>query len=458
MKQKLSKTTSRYTAIETLLTVARDRQPVKPTLERLCTHYELSRKDRNLAKNLVYGILRKRLYLNHLLQHLCRQPLNKLKPKVYHALCVGLYQLFFLDRIPDSAAVNETVNALRKMKVPTRLTGFVNGVLRESIRQKKTLPAYHPPEKPGDILDHPQWLTRRWETNYGPEKMIAICRNNGADPPLTLRLDTRRIDRQDYIALCAENAIKAAPGAYSPASVVIIEKNVSVEQLPGFTDGLFHVQDQSAQLASYLLLPAENTAKWLDCCAGLGGKTIHIGEMVFGSQPEDMMPSITAIEPEHHRFQKLLDNIERLPWKKHLHCLHTSLEEYAATGPQPFDRILLDAPCSGTGVIGRHPDIRWNRREEELRAYAETQLSLLKLAAGLLRPGGVLVYATCSIEPEENQDVIHRFLKNENFILADCKPHLPETAWPQLNQGCFAPLPSAELDGFFAARITTKAG
>jgi len=457
LKPKQTKRTPRYTAIETLLILARDRQPVKPVLEKLCSQYGLSPIDRNLAKNLVYGILRNRSYLDSLLQILCRQPLNKIKPKVYHALCVGLYQLFFLDRIPESAAVNESVQALRMMKVPPQLVGFANGVLRQSIRQKNTLPSPKPPENKDDCLNHPAWLTTRWHEHYGDEKMVAICRNNGTDPLLALRIDTSRISRDDYIALCAKNSIDAEKGKFSPSAVLIPEKNMTIDQLPGFSEALFHVQDQSAQLASLLLSPAETGRRWLDCCAGLGGKTIHLGEMIFGSQSGNNPSDLTAVEPEYHRYQKLLENMGNIPWSDHVHCINASLEEFAASRPQPFDRILLDAPCSGTGVIGRHPDIRWNRREEDIEQYAKTQLSLLQLAASLLAPNGIFVYATCSIEPEENFGVIDSFLTDSNFMLTDCKTYLPETVWPYIHKGCFSPLPSAELDGFFAARIIAKA-
>lgn len=456
MKQTQVKRTARYTAIEALFTLARDRQPIKPVLDRLCHQYALPSKERNLARNLVYGILRNRSYLDVLLKHLCRQPINKIKPRVYHGLCVGLYQLFFLDRIPESAAVNESIKALRNMKVPSRLTGFANGVLRESIRQKDSLPQPEPPKNENDILNHPQWLTRRWARQYGKEKMVSICRSNGRDPQLTLRIDTSRICRDEYIARCNTEGIHAQKGSYSPAAVILTENNHAIEELPGFDDALFHVQDQSAQLASFLLAPFNDKSRWLDCCAGLGGKTIHIGEMVFGNTTENFSSTITAIEPEYHRYQKLLENREQLRWKNQLHCHSSSLEEFAATKPETFDRILLDAPCSGTGVIGRHPDIRWNRREDDIQHYAKTQLDLLKTAASLLSTKGILVYATCSIEYEENHGVIKTFLKDDNFRLLDCAQHLPASASQHLHNQCFAPLPSSELDGFFAARIARK--
>lgn len=286
--------------------------------------------------------------------------------------------------------------------------------------------------------------------------MVEICRNNGYDPQLTLRIDTSRISREEYLERCKEKEIVAQKGSFSPVSVLICEKNSAIDQLPGFSDNLFHVQDQSAQLASFLLGPVDASTRWLDCCAGLGGKTIHMGEMLFNHSTSNPLPEITALEPEYHRFQKLQENMATISWKEQVHCLNTSLEEFAATKPQLFDRILLDAPCSGTGVIGRHPDIRWNRQETDIKQYADTQLFLLKLAASLLTPGGVLVYATCSIEPEENFGVIDSFLQHENFHISDCKAYLGEAVWPHINKNCFAPLPSTELDGFFAARIERK--
>lgn len=449
------KINARYTAIETLFLLKKTRQPVKPLFQKLAEQHGLTSKDTNLAMNLVYGVLRQRSYLNLLLKKLCRQPLNKLKPKVYQGLSVGLYQIFFLDRIPDSAAVNESVNALKKMKVPIRLTGFVNGVLRSSIRQKESLPAPTLPKSAKDPLNHPDWLIKRWSKNFGKEQMVQICRNNSLEPYLSLRVNKSRVSVEGLLSQFQEHKIEAMVGSYAPDCILIKEKGVSLKQLPGFEEGYFQVQDQAAQIASMLLAPFTQETTCLDGCAGLGGKTTHLAELVFEKTTlQTILPQITAIEPEPYRFEKLLETIAKHPFKKHFNCINSSLSQFLDTTDQQFDRVLIDAPCSGTGVTGRHPDIRWNRTEDQLPQYQKTQLELLSQAALLVNDNGVLVYSTCSIEPEENYQVIELFLQdNPDFCLSQLEDFLPQQALPHIQNDCFSPLPSDEIDGFFAARL-----
>lgn len=456
MAQKPVKITSRYTAIETLFLLKKNRQPVKPLFQKLADQHGLSAPDKNLAMNLVYGVLRYRSYLDLLLKKLCRQPLNKIKPRVYQGLSIGLYQIFFLDRIPPSAAVNESINALKIMKVPGRLTGFANGVLRASIRQQEELPQFSLPVSAKDVLNHPEWLTKRWQDNFGKEKMIQICRNNTLEPTLSLRINRSLVSQDEVLEQLKEQSIEATAGSYAPDCILIQEKGVTVPQLPGFNDNWFQVQDQAAQIASLLLGPFVEETNCLDGCAGLGGKTTHMAELCFaGTDISKTTSAITAIEPESYRFEKLQENIATCQFNGKITCINSSLAQFMETSNQLFDKVLIDAPCSGTGVTGRHPDIRWNREEQELARYQQTQLEILEQAAQLVKDGGVLVYATCSIEPEENHGVVNTFLQNNsNFTLSKIDSLLSDKAAEHIRDGCFAPLPSSEIDGFFAARMT----
>ena len=449
----MTKKNTRFIAIETLDQLKRSNSPLPILFQKICTRHHVQGNDRALAMNLIYGVLRQYQYLDHLITMLCRQPLKKLHPLVHQGLAVGLYQLMFLSRIPESAAVNETVNAIKATKTPKRLHGFVNGVLRESIRQRSKLPK---PEDSGDnnqpILNHPSWLTERWAANFGQEEMHAICRQNNQQQPLVLRVNSNKIKRDEYLHLCITNKIEARFCKYSPDGLLLPQYQGAIATLPGFKDNYFQVQGEAAQLATLLLKPFQADGRYLDGCAGLGGKTGHLLDLLDAYSAE-----LTAIEPESHRHKKLADSFKDALTHKKLTLFKGSLQEYCQRPPTPFNGILLDAPCSGTGVIGRQPDIRWNRTNKDINRYAAIQLELLGKAASLLLPDGVLVYATCSLEPEENQEVISAFLANNpQYLLTDCTPFLPDTGVSLVREGFFQPRPSDTLDGFFAARLVRR--
>jgi 16S rRNA (cytosine967-C5)-methyltransferase len=410
--------------------------------------------ERNLTMQLVYGVLRQRDVLDRALSLLSTTPIRKLDPFVHQALAVGLFQILFLTRIPESAAVNEAVNSCKTAKIHRRLHGFVNGVLRQAIRTKEELLQKSATNNKKDaILNHPDWMVRRWQTLFGKEATATFCANNNTPPILTLRVNTTRISRTEYLAQLATDEIAALPGEFSKDSIVLPDFSGSIASLPGYDPGFFQVQDQAAQIATTLLAPYKEQGNYLDGCAGLGGKTSHL--------LQELIPRgahVHAVDPEPFRLNKLEENIQRLFSEAPLTIYKKSLLDLNQSELPLFDGILIDAPCSGTGVVGRHPDIRWNRQLEDLAIYQSEQLALLSHAATLLTVGGILVYATCSLEPEENSEVTQRFLQNnQNYELTDCSDLLPESAHQFVRNGFFNPLPTATIDGFFAARfIKTK--
>lgn len=443
---------ARYTAIEILYELDRSRQSLNSLMDRVVTTERLHQSDRQLARKIVYGVLRNRDYLDLLLAKLCRQPLTKLRPFVHQALRSGLFQIFYLDRIPPRAAVDETVKAIKRRKFPPQVQGFVNGVLRQSIRDKDRLPG---PDDPGmnglPPLNHPAWLTDRWRQRYGQEEMVRICRQNNSEPVLSLRVEPGQ-DRHQLIESLRRLAIRASKGRYAPDSLILTNYRGSISDIEGINEGRVRVQDQAAQLASLLLAPFHQNLCCLDGCAGLGGKTTHLASLL-----NNKTNSLTAVEPDSRRFKLLQHNLSGGSHQCKVVMQHRSLQEFAHSGCGLFDRILVDAPCSGTGVIGRHPDIRWNRTELELADYQTRQLELLHLGASLLAVDGVLVYATCSIESEENEEVIKQFLEQqEDFSLSDCSDVLPLSCRPLIRNGYFSPLPDYDIDGFFGARLTRK--
>ena len=443
---------SRFAAVETLVRLDRTRYPVKPLFETVADECRLVGVERGLAMNLVYGVLRRRDYLRLLLGQLCRQPIDQLDPHVLHGLEIGLYQLFFLSRIPESAAVNETVNAVKAAGLKKHLLGFVNGVLRGAVRNRATLPAPDAPGPDGSpLLNHPRWLTDRWQKRFGKKEMERICAVNNTAPSLVLRVNTAHISVTDFTAELTRADIISTPGIHVPGSLVLPDYQGSVTSLPGFRRGWFQVQDEAAQLACWLLGPFDTPASYLDCCAGLGGKTSHILQLAAAGS------RVVGIEPEPYRFRLLKENLQRLALPNTPVIHNTTLQDYGRTSRLQFDRVLVDAPCSGTGVIGRQPDIRWNRNAGDITAYSTTQLALLEEAAELVAQDGVLVYATCSIEEEENQAVIRQFLAGHPaFTPVPCLEVLPSTASSLVRGDDFAPLPTGTIDGFFAARLIRR--
>ncbi len=454
MKKQPSCETSRSLAIDCLAKWSGSGKSIQGFVDTIIHGSGLKAADRQLAVMLVMGVLRRQQYLDSVIGRFSNTPLRKMKPLTLAALRVGVYQLCFLERIPDSAAVNETIKALKKFRQPGWLLKFVNGTLRAIGRKKQALPG---PEtagrNSGPILDHPVWLTERWLKNFGTLRMEEICRINNLEPHLCLQVNTSCTGMEELTELFARAGIAARVGRYAPTSLILPDHRGSIMALPGFEEGFFQVQDQAAQLTSLLLQPLQKGGRYLDGCAGLGGKTCSMA----GVLSSDAL--LCAVEPNRRRVRLLADNLARQKLTDRVTVFQQDLQEFAAANPQTFDGILIDAPCSGTGVIRKHPDIRWNRQPEDLAAYQASQLSLLRTAASLLLPGGKLIYATCSLEAEENEQVLEQFLASAaGFRLTNCRDLLPDSAVTLVDDnGFFKPLPAEEIEGFFAACLVRNA-
>ena len=453
-EKKSPKTGARYAATEALAHRERTRLPLSPILDRIILERSVAQSDRHLAMKIAFGVLRKQGYLNLILSELCNRPISKLKTFVHQALLCGLYQVFFLDRIPDSAAVNETVKIVKAAKIPKQIQGFVNGVLRESIRKR---PYFENSDtflqKVTPAINHPAWLIERWHKTYGVTETNRICTINDTEPLLTLRT-THQTTQIEYIQHLQKNNTRSRIGRYAPNALLVEDFRGPIASLPAYEKGFFQVQDQAAQLATMLTGPFVEGFSYLDCCAGVGGKTTHLVSLLEGKNC-----SITALEPSPARYRQLQENLNRVDNGSIVRTHNDSIEKFSRTSALKFNTIIVDVPCSGSGVIRRNPDIRWNREEHDLPRYRIKQLQLLTEAARLLVAGGVLVYATCSLEPEENEAVIDAFLlANPEFQLDDCREWLPESAHCHLRGPYFSPLPEEEIDGFFAARLTSRIG
>ena len=354
-------------------------------------------RDRGLTQDLAFGTARWQPRLSALANKLLQKPFKAADADVEALLLVGLYQLLY-TRIPAHAAIGETVGCADKLKKPWA-KALLNAVLRNAQRESEALLA-ELERDPVVRTAHPRWLQKSLKA-FWPQQWEAICAANNAHPPMILRVNRRHHSRDAYLQLLVEAGIEAQPCTFSQDGIVLAAA-CDVRNLPGFAEGWISVQDEAAQLAADLLDLAPGQ-RVLDACCAPGGKTCHILEV------EPKLAGVVAVDLEAKRLVRVRENLERLG---------LSAELIAADGRdtatwwdgKPFQRILLDAPCSATGVIRRHPDIKLTRQPDDIAALATLQGELLDAMWPTLEVGGILLYATCSTLPTENTEVIEAFL------------------------------------------------
>ena len=355
-------------------------------------------RDRGLAQDLAFGTARWQPRLALLADKLLQKPFKAADRDVEALLLVGLYQLLH-TRIPAHAAIGETVACVDKLK-KSSLKGLLNAVLRNAQRDHEALFA-ELERDPVLHTAHPRWLQKRLKADW-PEQWQAICTANNEHPPLILRVNRRHGNRDDYLAELRGNGIEAEPCTFSRDGIRLLQP-CDVKTLPGFAEGRVSVQDEAAQLAADLLDLAPGQ-RVLDACAAPGGKTCHLLE----AQPQ--LSEVIALDLEPGRLARVQENLERLQLKATL-IAADGRDVTSWWDGKPFQRILLDAPCSATGVIRRHPDIKLTRQADDIAALAQLQGELLDALWPTLEVGGVLLYATCSVLPQENSDNIAAFLQ-----------------------------------------------
>ncbi|MFO7861064.1 MAG: 16S rRNA (cytosine(967)-C(5))-methyltransferase RsmB [Desulfosalsimonas sp.] len=414
----------------------------------------MDRRDRALAFALVYGVLRWRAKLDWQIAGLANRPSNKIRPDMRNILRIGLFQMLFMSRIPESAAVNTAVNLAKKYGSP-KLAGFVNALLRNAARQKTGFSDPDPARDPVAALavsqSFPEWIVHRWNNRLGMDETRLLCGYSNQIPPLTLRANTLQISREALTEklVCADAAETICETKYAPDGICLWGPHVPVSELPGFAEGYFQVQDEAAQLAAHVLdcRPGQDV---LDACAGLGGKTGHIAQLM------ENRGRILGMDSDMGKLRELSLEMKRLGADNVETCRHDLRQPLDPEKLGTFDRILVDAPCSGLGVIRRNPDIKWTARQADFQGHARKQLQLLSHAAALLKlSGGVMIYAVCSMEPEETHGVVSAFLeKTAGFELQDMGLLFPGLADLADDRGCLTLLPHRhETDGFFIARL-----
>jgi 16S rRNA (cytosine967-C5)-methyltransferase len=392
-------------------------------------------RQRALVQELAYGTLRWFYRLDALLQQLMKKPLKQRDSDIRCLLLIGLYQLTQLGML-QRVAVNETVQSTAALNKPWA-RGLVNAVLRNFQRRADSLEVTVDSDATVKFA-HPAWLVERLQADW-PHNWEAILAANNARPPFSLRVNQQRITRDEYLDELTARSIDALPLPHVTAGLML-KKPVAVEKLPGFSAGVVSVQDGAAQLAAGLLSLAPGQ-RVLDACAAPGGKTAHILEL----EPE--IDRLTAIDIDERRLRRIEENLSRL-------SLHAELQQGDAAEPaawwdgRPYDRILLDVPCSATGVIRRHPDIKLLRKPGDVATLVSAQDRLLQALWPLLVPGGMLLYSTCSVLFEENSGQVERFLKRQ----ADAVELPIDTAWGRCCAHGRQIFPGDdEMDGFYFA-------
>lgn len=399
-------------------------------------------RDRALAQDLAFGTARWQPRLALLAEQLLQKPFKAADRDVEALLLVGLYQLLH-TRIPAHAAIGETVACVDKLKKPS-LKGLLNAVLRRAQREHEALCAALDRD-PVLHTAHPRWLQKRLKADW-PEHWQAICTANNEHPPLILRVNRRHASRDAYLAELRGNGIEAEPCAFSRDGIRLLQP-CDVKTLPGFMEGRVSVQDEAAQLAADLLDLASGQ-RVLDACAAPGGKAAHLLELDPGLR-------LVALDIDEARLRKVRATFARLGVGADARLLAADATDTAAWWDgEPFDAILLDAPCSATGIIRRQPDVLLHRRERDVDALVALQARLLDALWPLLAPGGVLLYATCSILKAENEAQVAAFLARTPDAAAVA---LPEAFGREAGAGRQRLPGEAGMDGFFYAALRRAA-
>ena len=418
----------REIATRLLLKREEGRDFIENLLDASLTGSRLSGADRGLLQELVYGAVRWQATLDWLIAR--KTPGRTQTPGLQILLRLGLYQIFWLSRIPDHAAVNETVEIARRQGFGSQ-AGFVNAILRGYLREREETGRLLGELKQSDpalAASHPQWLCVRWEKHFGRETLSQLLEWNNTPPATFARVNTLRGDPEKLREQWEREKVLArlVPTEWAGQTLVYaLESFPPLASLPSFRDGLFYVQDPSTLLAVALLDPQPGETI-LDLCAAPGGKTTYIAERMRNNG------TIIAHDTAPDRLKLVEENCRRLG----VTCVTPALPSTLNSQPSTlFDRILIDAPCSNTGVMRRRVDLRWRIRETEISRLRATQLQLLCESLPRLKPGGTLVYSTCSLEPEENAELVREFVKENPAMHLQCERSL--TPWTDRTDGAY---------------------
>lgn len=451
-------TNARQVALLVLARVEQEQGFSNLLLNEILRGAQLAKADSGLATELVYGTLQRQNTLDYILKPYVTKGVEKLELWVRCLLRMAVYQLFYLDKVPVHAAINEAVEMAKKLG-HTGISGMVNGVLRNVVRnmpngdrQVVITTSMPVAERVAIEHAHPLWLVKQWIKQFGQQTTLEMCQSNNLPPRASARVNRLRISREAMMEQLEQQGIEVQPSILSKDGIVVRQAG-HLAASEWYSSGLITIQDESSMLVAQAV-DAQPGMRVLDCCAAPGGKSTHIAESM-NNQGE-----LIANDIHPHKSRLIANHAERLG----ITILRTNTQDATKLGeqfePYSFDRILLDAPCSGLGVIRRKPEIKWHKEGQDSHALAKIQTALMEHVSTLLKPGGTLIYSTCTVADVENEKIVNAFLcKHKEFeIDASWIQGLPKEVQDRCaDQGMLKVLPHQfDSDGFFIARIVKK--
>lgn len=441
---------ARETALKTLYDIMEKGAYSNIALNKHLEQPEMNSMDRAFITELVYGTVKWKLSIDWIIQQFSKVKLKKISPWVLNILRLGVYQIMYTDRIPESAACNESVKLAKKYG-HSASSGYVNAVLRNIVRNRDQIPYPDGNKEYERYLSikysHPEWMVRQWVSRYGRDFTESLLVSNNEIPDFTVRVNTLKVSRDQLIDGLEANSVKARKGRYADEAV-ILENPSSITKLDAFKKGYFQVQDESSMLVGIVLDPQPGELV-MDVCSAPGGKATHLAQRMQDKG------TVIARDIHEHKVALIKEAADRLGLAIIKPEVFDALEidnNYIGKA----DRVLVDAPCTGLGIIRKKPDIKWARNEKDKTEIVKLQTEIINAASKYVKPGGVLVYSTCTIEPEENEEVVRRFVENNrDFKTVDISDVLPkELDKKSAKEGYIQLYPNIDgVDGFFIAKL-----
>jgi len=410
---------------------------------------KIDSRDQGLIREIVYGVLENRLYIDHVIAQVSKIRLNRIHFNILEILRIGIYQIMFMDKIPDRAAVDESVKLATKYGHKGTV-GYVNGVLRNIVRRKETFEQINVKDQIEYIsikYSHPLYLVKRWVHEFGLQFTIDLCKANNQRPALNIRVNTLKTSRDRLKKKLEDKGFLCVVGNYAN-DCLIIENPQTITETEEYKEGLFFIQDESSMLVAQIMDPDEGSTI-LDLCAAPGGKSTHL------AQKMNNKGQILSRDIHQHKIKLINNNAKRLG----IEIIRASIFDALKRDKELLKKVdycLLDAPCSGFGIIRRKPEIKWNRKEKDIKELSKLQEKMLDVAKDYIKVGGSLIYSTCTIEKEENMEVINKFLKNNpHFSLANISDKIENKEnLETLDKGYIQLYPNIHgTDGFFIAKM-----
>ncbi len=427
---------ARKIALDILVDVESSKSYSNIKINKAIKEFKLVGPEKNFVLKLVYGVLENKILLDYYIRKMSSVRLKKIDHRILNILRLSVFQILFLDKIPESAAVNEAVNMTKKINIKT--TGFVNGILRNFIREKDSIKL--PDRKKEKALyysvkySYPEWIIERWLKEYDESFLEKLLIANNETPALTLRVNTLKTDRPTLIKILENEGLKVSESSLVEEAIIVEDiSNSHINELESYKKGLFIVQDEGSMLVSKRLV-LKPGMKVIDVCSAPGGKTTHIAQLMNNEG------EIIAFDIHAHKIDRINENATRLG----IDIISARQQDAAITNESLInsaDCVLVDAPCTGFGIIRRKPEIKFNRIEEDIDTLATLQYSILKTSSQYVKADGILLYSTCSIDKAEDEDVITQFLEeHSNFELIE---NGMEKLFPHIDG----------TDGFFIAKM-----